>query len=68
MSFKSKTKSPCKILTSTLTNFPTVVEEDGLLVLSATHLQEASVWQKAIDDDRQERMDKIFSGSLASEG
>jgi len=49
-------------------NFPTVVEEDGLLVLSATHLQEASVWQRAIDDDRQERMDKIFSGSLASEG
>jgi hypothetical protein len=45
-------------------NFPTVVEEDGLLVLSAMDLQQASVWQKAIDDDRQERMDKIFGPFL----
>jgi hypothetical protein len=44
-------------------NFPTVVEEDGLFVLSAMALQEASAWQKAIDD-RQERMDKIFGPFL----
>jgi hypothetical protein len=45
-------------------NFPTEVEEDGLFVLSAIALQEASAWQKAIEEDRQERMDKIFGSFL----
>jgi hypothetical protein len=45
-------------------NFPTVVEKDGLFVLSAMALQEASAWQNALDDDRQERMDKIFGPFL----